>query len=87
MRTKTTSETHPRQRKSFQFKKKFCYFCREKITFIDFKNYRVLENFITDSGKIQAARVTGTCPTHQKQLAKAIKRARHMALLKFVETK
>ncbi len=86
MRTKSSNEPKT-GRKSFQFKKKYCYFCKERITFIDFKDYKVLENFTTDSGKIQAARVTGTCPTHQKQLAKAIKRARHMALLKFVETK
>ena len=54
---------------------------------VDYKNYKSLENFVLETGKILPARVTGTCGYHQKQLSKAIKRARHMAFLKYVEPK
>ena len=74
--------------KKFYFsRRKFCIFCKDKIKFIDYKNYKILENFTLETGKILPARVTGTCYYHQKQLSKAIKRARHMAFLKFVEPK
>ena len=74
--------------KKFYFsRRKFCIFCKDKIKFIDYKNYKILENFTLETGKILPARVTGTCNYHQKQLSKAIKRARHMAFLKFVEPK
>jgi len=74
--------------KKFYFsRRKYCTFCKDKIKLIDYKNYKVLENFILETGKILPARVTGTCNFHQKQLSKAIKRSRHMALLKFIEPK
>jgi small subunit ribosomal protein S18 len=74
--------------KKFYFsRRKYCLFCKDKIKFIDYKNYKILENFVMETGKILPARVTGTCSYHQKQLSKAIKRARHMAFLKFVEPK
>ncbi|MGD2084689.1 MAG: 30S ribosomal protein S18 [Candidatus Aminicenantes bacterium] len=77
-----------RYQKKFYFsRRKYCIFCKDKIKFIDYKNYKMLENFTLETGKILPARVTGTCPLHQKQLTKAIKRARHMAFLKFAEPK
>ena len=77
-----------RYQKRFYFsRRKFCVFCKDKIKFIDYKNHKMLENFNLETGKILPARVTGTCAYHQKQLSKAIKRARHMAFLKFVEPK
>jgi small subunit ribosomal protein S18 len=77
-----------RYQKKFYFsRRKYCIFCKDKIKFIDYKNYKMLENFTLETGKILPARVTGTCTLHQKQLTKAIKRARHMAFLKFVEPK
>jgi len=77
-----------RYQKKFYFsRRKYCIFCKDKIKFIDYKNYKMLENFILETGKILPARVTGTCFLHQKQLTKAIKRARHMAFLKFIEPK
>ncbi len=75
------------QKKFYFSRRKFCIFCKDKIKFIDYKNYKMLENFTLETGKILPARVTGTCNYHQKQLSKAIKRARHMAFLKFVEPK
>ena len=78
----------PRGNKKFFFnRKKQCYFCKERIRYIDYKNPGMLERSTLETGKILPARVTGTCAYHQKLLAKAIKRARHMGLLKFIEPK
>lgn len=68
-----------------KFKRKICKFCYEKNLKIDYKNSDVLEHFITDRGKILPRRVTGTCSKHQRLVARAIKRARLIALLPFVE--
>jgi small subunit ribosomal protein S18 len=51
---------------------------------IDYKAVDVLRRFVSEEGKIRPRRQTGTCANHQRQLAKAIKNARHMALLPFV---
>lgn len=78
----------PKFQKKFYFsRRKYCVFCKDKVKFVDYKNFKVLESFVLETGKILPARVTGTCGYHQKQLSKAIKRARHMAFLKFVEPK
>ena len=80
--------TSPRfQKKHFFSRKKYCSFCKERIKFIDYKNASALDSYVLETGKILPARVTGTCNYHQKQLGKAIKRARHMALIKFIEPK
>lgn len=82
------SQSRNRSQKKYYFsRKKYCFFCKERIKFIDYKNVNVLENFVLDTGKILPARVSGTCSYHQKQLTKAIKRARHLGLLKFVESR
>lgn len=78
---------NPRNKKLFFNKKKHCYFCKERIRYIDYKNGGMLERSTLETGKILPGRVTGTCAYHQKLLAKAIKRARHMGILKFVEPK
>jgi small subunit ribosomal protein S18 len=56
----------------------------DKVTHIDYKQYDMLGRYLTDRGKIRPRRQTGTCAKHQRQLAMAIKRARHLALLPFV---
>ncbi len=61
-----------------------CKFCRDNLE-IDYKNDVLLRRFITNRGKIAPRRVTGTCAKHQRQLARAIKRARVIALLPFIE--
>ena len=71
-----------------RFKKPFprrrvCRFCVDKMDYIDFKNANLLRNFITDRGKVLAARATGVCTTHQRGLTTAIRRARNIALLPF----
>lgn len=64
--------------------KKVCYFTKNKITYIDYKDVELLKNFISANGKITPRRVTGTCAKYQRMLAIAIKRARQMALLPYV---
>ena len=64
--------------------KKVCVFCKSKSEFIDYKNVELLKTLITPNGKIAARRATGTCAKHQRELAKAIKNARFMALLPYV---
>jgi small subunit ribosomal protein S18 len=61
-----------------------CYFCKEKIDEVDYKNYNQLRRHISEKGKIRSRRITGTCRRHQRQVAVAVKRAREMALLPYV---
>ena len=65
-------------------RKKVCYFTKNKFKFIDYKDIETLQKFIGANGKISPRRLTGTSARFQRQLAKAIKRARYMALLPFV---
>ena len=65
--------------------KKVCYFTENNIEYIDFRDVDMLQKFISDKGKILPRRFTGTKAYYQKHLALAIKRARHMALLPFVQ--
>lgn len=62
---------------------KVCTFCMEKTSRIDYKNYDMLRRYLTERAKIRPRRQTGTCARHQRVLARAIKRARHLALLPF----
>ena len=61
-----------------------CFFCKEKIEEIDYKNYNQLRRYISEKGKIRSRRITGACRKHQRQIAVAVKRAREMALLPYV---
>ena len=61
-----------------------CYFCKEKIEEVDYKNIHQLRRYISEKGKIRSRRITGACRRHQNQLSAAIKRAREMALLPYV---
>jgi len=65
-------------------KRRVCFFCRDKVTSIDYKDPAKFGRYISDRAKIEPRRRTGTCARHQRMLAKAIKRARHLALLPFV---
>ena len=64
-------------------RKKVCVFCQEKVEVIDYKDVARLKKFITEGGKIVPRRMSGTCAKHQRELSKAIKRARVAALLPF----
>ena len=65
-------------------KRKVCSFCVDKIDRIDYKDAPRLRRYLSERGKILPRRITGTCAKHQRQLTLAIKRARHSALLPFV---
>ena len=64
-------------------RKNVCVFCQEKVEVIDYKDVARLKKFITEGGKIVPRRMSGTCAKHQRELSKAIKRARVAALLPF----
>ena len=65
-------------------KRKVCAFCSDKIEYIDYKDAGKLRQYISERGKIDPRRKTGTCARHQRALAIAIKRARHIALIPYV---
>ena len=64
-------------------RRKVCQFCVDKIQHIDYKDIGRLRHFASERGKILPRRMTGTCAKHQRQLATAIKRARHIALMPY----
>lgn len=65
-------------------RKKICRFCESRVFYVDYKDDRLLYRFTTEEGKIIPRRISGTCAQHQRQLVKAIKRARFMAILPYV---
>ena len=65
-------------------RKKVCMFCVDRAEKIDYKDITKLRKCMTERAKILPRRVTGTCAYHQRELTKAIKRARHVALLHYV---
>jgi small subunit ribosomal protein S18 len=67
-----------------QIRRRNCFFCKEHITEIDYKNVNQLRRYISEKGKIRSRRITGACRRHQVQVAQAVKRAREMALLPYV---
>jgi len=71
-------------RRQFRRRRKNCFFCEQGIVDIDYKDVNTLRDFLTVRGKIRSRRQTGTCAQHQRRLATAVKRARHLALLPFV---
>jgi small subunit ribosomal protein S18 len=68
-------------------RRKSCYFCKDKIEEVDYKNYSALRRYISEKGKIRSRRMTGACRRHQEQIAVAVKRAREMALLPYVDNR
>jgi len=71
------------KKKFFYRRKRVCKFCVEKLEYIDFKDVKMLQQFIPERGKILPRRISGTCALHQRKLQNAIKRARTVALLPF----
>jgi len=64
-------------------RKRYCYFCKQGIDCIDYKEIALLRRYISDKGKIRPRRVTGNCIQHQKKVATAIKKAREVALIPY----
>lgn len=67
----------------FGSRRKVCAFCVDKVDIVDYKDAGKLRRFISERGKIEPRRKTGTCARHQRRLTVAIKRARHLALLPY----
>lgn len=65
-------------------RRKICKLTAQKIEYVDYKDVRLLQNFIPERGKIQPRRISGTRSALQRQLARAIKRARHLALIPYI---
>jgi len=65
-------------------RRKPCPYCREKIDQVDYKDISMLRRFVSERGKIRSRRITGACRRHQSQIARAVKRARELALLPYV---
>jgi small subunit ribosomal protein S18 len=74
----------PRSKERFIPRRKVCGFCAEKLPYIDYKDVNRLRRYLSERGKIEPRRKTGTCARHQRALTVALKRARHVALLPFV---
>lgn len=66
-------------------RRKYCRFTAEGVTEIDYKDIETLKNYITETGKIVPSRITGTNAKYQRQLSKAIKRARYLSLLPYTD--
>jgi len=66
--------------------RKFCRFTAEGVTEIDYKDLATLKNYVTETGKIVPSRITGTKAKYQRQLARAVKRARFLALLPYTDS-
>lgn len=65
-------------------KQKNCSLCADKVTEIDYKDAAKLRRYLTEAGKIIPRRITGNCATHQRMIAKAIKKAREAAIISYV---
>ncbi len=85
MPTKAKKRAKDKDEKGWQkkAKKKVCFFCKEKVDYVDYKDVATLRKFLSERGKIRARRVTGNCAQHQRDVAAAIKNAREMALLPY----
>ena len=73
-----------KRRSGIRRRKKVCVFCGEEKGVIDYKDAPKLRKYVSERGKILPRRITGTCAKHQRELTTAIKRARHVALMPYV---
>jgi len=65
-------------------KEKYCRFKKHKIKYVDYKDANFLRQFLNEQGKILPRRLTGTSLKYQRKVSKAVKRARHLAILPYV---
>ncbi|MBI2154515.1 MAG: 30S ribosomal protein S18 [Candidatus Rokubacteria bacterium] len=77
-----TTGARPVRRRRFG-RRKVCKFCVDKVDLVDYKDVRRLRGFVSERGKIVPRRISGSCARHQRQLTRAIKRARSMALIPY----
>lgn len=70
-------------KKHFQTKKKTCKLCAEHIDYVDYKQVQILKMYCSETGRILPRKLTGTCAKHQRQIARAIKINRNLAILPY----
>jgi small subunit ribosomal protein S18 len=90
MARKSTNNPRPKRRRGMEVRRgrpKPCAFCKQQVEYIDWKDAGILRKYISDRGKIRGRRVNGNCPSHQREMATAIKNAREMALLPYLNTR
>jgi small subunit ribosomal protein S18 len=85
-RERMDDEKGPPRRRPM-FRRKVCRFCADKSLTIDYKDLKIISQFLTERGKMTPSRITGNCARHQRVLTTAIKRARSVALLPFTTAK
>jgi small subunit ribosomal protein S18 len=81
---KRGQENRKRKKKVFFRRPKVCRFCADKISTVDYKDVKFLQQYIVERSKILPRRISGNCAKHQRIVQQAVKRARHIALLPFV---
>ena len=72
------------QKKRFKRRKRVCVFCEEKQNTMDYKDVTKLKRFVSERGKILPRRITGNCANHQRAVTVAVKKARHVSLMPYV---
>ncbi len=72
------------QKKRFKRRKRVCVFCEEKQNTMDYKDVTKLKRFVSERGKILPRRITGNCAKHQRAVTVAVKKARHVSLMPYV---
>ena len=75
----------PIKRRTIRRRKKVCVFCADENNLIDYKDVNKLKKYVSERGKILPRRITGNCAKHQRAITVAIKRARHLALMPYVQ--
>lgn len=83
-KTERTNRANKRREKNVLIKQKHCIFCEEKSLYIDYRDTKRLQKFVSEQGRIHTRRTSGVCAYHQRQLITAVKYARHLAMLQFV---
>ena len=81
-------KTQPRKRAAARVtggRRKSCHFCKDEVAEVDYRNVNQLRRYVSEKGKIRNRLITGACRRHQRQVAVAVKRAREMALLPYVQ--
>ena len=84
MAQKTQQRKRPGATAVPEGRRKSCYFCKDSVDEVDYKDMSQLRRYMSEKGKIRNRRITGACRRHQRQVAVAVKRAREMSLLPYV---
>ena len=82
---KSEKPDSPMKRRGGRRRKKVCVFCGEKNGVIDYKDVAKLKRYVSERGKILPRRITGNCAKHQRALTVAVKRARHLSMMPYVQ--